>query len=62
MLQFLPQVSIITSGMKSSWKDEGNMSMSLLMVFLKVSKEVFIIYTRGWYRREMGWISHFSGV
>ena len=25
-------------------------------------KGVFIIYTRDWYRREMDWISHFSGV
>jgi hypothetical protein len=25
-------------------------------------KGEFIIYTRDWYRREMGWISHFSGV
>jgi hypothetical protein len=26
------------------------------------SKGVFIIYTGGWYRREMGWVRHFSGV
>ena len=38
-------------------------SLTLNNLTLKPNtKGVFIIYTRGWYRREMGWVSHFFGV
>ena len=29
---------------------------------IAIIKGVFIIYTQGWYQREMGWVSPFSWV
>ena len=34
-------------------------STTLINFKLKVNKGPFIIYTRGWYRRDMGWVIKF---